>query len=129
MTSTVKRTRAGIVFAVSCAAMTAAACSLMPKPAARTADDPVALGHEFAVTRCASCHAVELTGLSPNPQSPRFEAVVNRPGVTQETLVPWLNNSHNFPQDMNFEIAPEDIDHLAAYMMTLQHADFRPIPQ
>ncbi|WP_230281118.1 cytochrome c [Croceicoccus sp. Ery15] len=109
--------------------MTTAACSPIAEADARTADDPVALGHEFAVTRCASCHAVELTGLSPNPQSPRFEAVVNRPGVTQETLVPWLDNSHNFPQDMNFEIAPEDIDHLAAYMMTLQHADFRPIPQ
>lgn len=92
-------------------------------------DPAVTQGREFALANCSSCHAVVRGELSPNPQSPPFEAVANRPGLTAETLVPWLNNSHFFPDIMNFDIEPGQVENLASYMLTLQHEDYRPIPQ
>lgn len=91
--------------------------------------DSVEQGYAFANNHCSSCHAIETGGLSPNPLSPRFESIVNRKGLTRETLIPWLNNSHYFPDVMDFEIEPDQVEALATYMLTLQHPDFRPIPQ
>ena len=85
-------------------------------------------GRAFAQQRCASCHAVT-AGLSPNPEAPPFAAVVNTPGLSDATLSDWLRRSHNFPQMMNFTIAPEEIDSLAAYMLTLKSPGYRPSSQ
>ena len=48
-------------------------CLAMPSTAAagRAADR----GHRLAVSSCSSCHAVERTGLSPNPKSPPFRDI------------------------------------------------------
>lgn len=32
-------------------------------------------GHRMAIARCSSCHAVGLTGQSPNPKSPPFRDI------------------------------------------------------
>jgi mono/diheme cytochrome c family protein len=80
----------------------------------------------FAQAHCSGCHAVAKGQISPNPEAPSFEAVVNAPDVTSATLAPWLRDSHNFPQMMRFSIAPDQIDDLAAYMLTLQNPDFHP---
>ena len=82
-------------------------------------------GLAFAQKHCSTCHDIN-TGISPKPEAQSFEAIVNTPGLTARTLNPWLRNSHNFPEIMNFEIAPEQIDALAAYMLTLKNADYRP---
>src|SRR3546814_1878195 len=82
-------------------------------------------GLAFAQKHCSACHAID-TGISPKPEAPSFEAIINTPGLTAQTLNPWLQDSHNFPEIMNFEIAPEQIDTLAAYMLTLNNADYRP---
>src|SRR3546814_20054105 len=82
-------------------------------------------GLAFAQKHCSICHAID-TGISPKPEAPSFEAIINTPGLTAQTLNPWLQDSHNFPEIMNFEIAPEQIDTLAAYMLTLKNADYRP---
>ena len=82
-------------------------------------------GHAFAAAHCSSCHAVA-HGTSPHPDAPSFVDVINTPGLTAQTLKPWLYNSHNFPDIMSFEIAPEHIDDLAAHMLTLKDPAYKP---
>lgn len=95
------------------------------KGASRTGIAAQRHGLAFAQKHCSACHAIG-TGISPKPEAPSFETIINTPGLTARTLTPWLRNSHNFPEVMNFEIAPEQIDMLAAYMLTLKNADYRP---
>ena len=61
--------------------------------------------------------------ISPHPEAPPFESVVNTPGLTITTLKAWLRNSHNFPEIMNFDVDLGQIDDLAAYMLTLRERD------
>lgn len=84
---------------------------------------PAARGLGFAQTHCSACHAIRRLGISPNPEAPPFAAVVNTPGLTSVTLTSWLRASHNFPEIMNFDIEPGQIEDLAAYMMTLREND------
>lgn len=88
-------------------------------------DSAATRGLAFAGMYCSACHAVN-TGNSREPAAPPFEAVVNVPGLTAETLKSWLRDSHNYPEVMNFEIAAAQIDDLSSYMLTLQHPDYRP---
>lgn len=92
-------------------------------PAGSHAEDqpsPASRGFRFADTHCSECHAIGKLGISRNPEAPTFEAVVNTPELTATTLTAWLRRSHNYPQIMSFEIEPDQIDDLAAYMMTLR---------
>lgn len=108
-----------------------AACSTtaerppQPDTAHRSDAPPSARGLAFAQAHCSTCHAVE-TGSSPRPEAPTFAAIINTPELTADTLRPWLGNSHNFPEMMNFAIAPEQIDDLAAYMLTLKDPAYKP---
>lgn len=83
-------------------------------------------GLALAQMRCAACHAVAGNGISPNPESPPFDAVVNVPGLSRSTLERFLRDSHNYPEAMNFTIRRRDIRDLAAYMITLRTRDFHP---
>lgn len=83
-------------------------------------------GAIFAHARCSSCHGVTQSASSPNPESPRFETIANRPGLSRGTLRTFLRDSHNYPDAMNFTIAPSEIDDLAEYMLTLRSRDYRP---
>ena len=83
-------------------------------------------GLAFARQHCSGCHAVGAGQSSPNVEAPTFETVVNTPGLAAATIKPWLRDSHNFPAMMNFTIDPDQIDDLAAYMMTLQRGDYVP---
>ncbi len=85
-----------------------------------------ARGLAFAQAHCSICHAVTAGRSSPNAEVPAFEAVVNTQGLAVATLKPWLRDSHNFPAMMNFAIDPDQIDDLAAYMMTLKRPDYVP---
>ena len=82
-------------------------------------------GAAFAQTHCAQCHSIE-GGFSPRPESPSFAHIVNTPGLTDETLHYWLAHSHNFPAMMDFTIAPDQIDDLAQYMLTLKDENSQP---
>jgi len=110
-----------------------AARPLASAPAVTNAEvpgsEPAARGLAFAQTHCSVCHAVAAGQISPNPEAPPFEAVANTPGLSLATLTPWLHNSHNFPEKMNFAIDPDQIDDLAAYMITLQKSDYSPPTQ
>ncbi len=83
-------------------------------------------GLAFAEAHCAACHNVADGQTSPNPQAPPFIAIANTRGLTDGTLTNWLSDSHNYPELMDFEIQSADIDDLAAYILTLQSADYKP---
>jgi mono/diheme cytochrome c family protein len=85
-------------------------------------------GHGFASASCAACHGIERDSmLSPNPRAPSFPAIVNRQGLTAETLSSWLHNAHNYPAEMEFELDPKRADDLVEYMLTLRDPNYRPI--
>lgn len=106
-----------VLLALSSCAISLAAATAAPTSAA-TAN--VEQGHAFAQAHCSGCHAVAALTLSPNPEAPPFEAIVNKPGLTEATLKTFLRDSHNFPDIMAFDIDPGQIDALSAYMLTLR---------
>lgn len=112
-----------------------AACSAAPQPPQpANAPAPVSApiltaverGQAFAQARCSACHAITADGVSPNPESPPFAAIINKPGLTRDTLRGFLRDSHNFPDAMNFHVEPEQVNDLADYMLTLRTPDYRP---
>ena len=80
----------------------------------------------FVEAACGGCHAVEPPFVSPNPAVPSFEAIANREGLTEKTLGDWLANAHNYPEDMEFELSDEQVNQIAAYMVTLRRDDYEP---
>lgn len=115
----------------ACASVTVPKSTGSTAPASRDSSGNVqgvaeARGSAFAQQNCSGCHAVSAGRSSPNVDAPTFEAVVNTPGLTEGTIKPWLRDSHNFPAMMNFAIAPDQIDDLAAYMLTLQRSNYVP---
>lgn len=110
----------------SCAPMGSTQTVGSEYPDAQADASPAAMrGAAFAQSHCAQCHSIE-DGFSPRPESPSFAQIVNTPGLTDETLNYWLANSHNFPEIMDFTIAPEQIDDLAQYMLTLKDENYQP---
>jgi mono/diheme cytochrome c family protein len=89
----------------------------------------VTRGLAIATSHCSACHAVTAGGISPDPEAPPWDAVVNKPGLTLATLRTFLRDSHNYPTQMNFEIAPAQIADIAAYMITLKRRNYRPPTQ
>ncbi len=84
-------------------------------------------GLAFAGQRCSGCHGVVENSSSPNPESPPFEDIANRSGVTRQTLQQFLRDSHNYPAAMNFEVEDTRIRDLAAYIVTLKKPGYRPL--
>ena len=99
----------------------------MPVAAAPVAlSGPAKAGHDLSEVLCSGCHAIRIGEISPNPNSPTFEMIANAKGLTLDTLSEFLRNSHNFPENMNFEVAEEDGDMLAAYIVTLRSESYSP---
>lgn len=80
----------------------------------------------FVEAACGGCHAVEPPFLSPNPASPSFAAIANRSGLSETSLADWLEEAHNYPEQMDFTLTRPQIDQIAAYMVTLRHAGYVP---
>lgn len=80
----------------------------------------------FVEGACGGCHAVEPPFLSPNPRSPSFAAIANRPGLSEASLAAWLGEAHNYPEDMDFTLTPAQTRQIAAYMVTLRKAGYVP---
>lgn len=102
------------------AAMAARAAKGRDKPNAAPKPPP------FVEAACGGCHAVEPPFLSPNPESPSFEAIANRAGLTEGTLAAWLMDAHNYPEQMDFTLTREQAEQIADYMVTLRRTDYRP---
>ena len=104
-----------------------AACQTMAAPEPASAlTGKAAEGKLLADALCSGCHAVATGDVSPNPQAPTFPNIANMSELTEATLADFLRDSHNFPERMNFEVAPEDAEALAAYMITLRADDYKP---
>jgi len=91
-----------------------------------TARSPDARAPAFVEAACGGCHAVEPPFLSPNPRSPSFAAIANRPGLSEQSLADWLAEAHNYPEDMDFTLTRPQIGQIAAYMVTLRNAGYVP---
>lgn len=78
------------------------------------------MGMLIARDSCASCHAVSLGGESPNDHAPEFREVINRPGMSAESLTAWLNEAHNYPTEMGVHLEPHQVDSLVAYMLRMR---------
>ena len=76
-------------------------------------------GLVYAKKACSECHAVEEGEVSPNIKAPNFGAVADSPGMTERALVVWLQSSHHATMP-NFMIAPDDLDNVIAYIMSLR---------
>lgn len=112
-------------------ALTSAGCvhSQDSEPSSLAESAPVT--HEtlaFVQAGCGGCHAVEGTDLSPNPQAPRFVDIANREWLTQETLATWLADAHNYPEMMDFDLDPEQVDAIAGYMLVMRSEDYQRVP-
>ena len=67
---------------------------------------------------CASCHAIEPGGQSPNPKAPAFAAVANEPSATPYSLHVFLQTTHaTMP---NFVIKSDEIDDIVGYILSLK---------
>lgn len=96
---------------------------MVGKATARSRD---ARAPAFVEAACGGCHAVEPPFLSPNPRSPSFAAIANRPGLSEQSLADWLAEAHNYPEDMDFTLTRPQIGQIAAYMVTLRNAGYVP---
>ena len=85
-------------------------------------------GLAFVQQHCAACHGVTANSVSHNPESPPFEDVANKPGLTVVTLRQFLSDSHNYPAAMNFTVDRARIRDIAAYILTLRKPNYRPQP-
>lgn len=79
----------------------------------------------LAQTACGGCHGVEQFGLSANPKAPEFATIVNRSGLTRASLRDWLVDAHNYPEEMEFSLAADEVDELVSHMLTLQSDNYR----
>lgn len=82
--------------------------------------------HALAQAACGGCHSIERFGLSPNPQAPEFPSIANREGVTPASLTNWLRDAHNYPEDMDFYLEPDEVAALANYILSLEDEDYQP---
>lgn len=101
------------------AAVGAVAATPRPSAAAKR-------GLVLAEARCAGCHAVRPNQSSPNPESPTFEDVANRPGLTALTLSRYLRDAHNYPAAMDFTIERRHVRDLSAYFVSLRRPGYKP---
>ncbi len=91
-----------------------------------TSPSPDTRAPAFVEAACGGCHAVEPPFLSPNPASPSFAAIANRSGLSEASLGDWLEDAHNYPEQMDFTLTRPQVDQIAAYMVTLRHAGYVP---
>lgn len=86
---------------------------------AAPAADPVRTGRVLLEANCSGCHAIGLADTSPNPDAPPFRAVVQLypPEDLAEAFGEGISTGH--PEMPEFELTPDQINGLIAYLNTL----------
>jgi len=90
----------------------------MTASGAQTADSSV--GRHLAETVCSACH--QTSADSPpgkNPDAPSFVDVSQMPSTNERAIKVFLRTSH--PTMPNFILSPEEIDSVAAYILSLRN--------
>ena len=76
-------------------------------------------GLAYAQKICSVCHNVLRTeAASPNQKAPPFKKIATTPGMSATALTVWSRTTH--PTMPNLVIAPEDMDDLIAYILSLR---------
>jgi mono/diheme cytochrome c family protein len=76
-------------------------------------------GLAFARQICSECHTIDRSQTpSPNPASPRFEAIAKTPGMTATALSVALLTPHRTMP--NIMLNPEELRNIVAYVLSLQ---------
>lgn len=90
------------------------------------AEQAVARGHGLVEGRCSSCHAVEATGLSPNPAAPPFRTLGARYPLEdlEESFAEGAFVGH--AEMPNFVLSEGDIADLIAYLKALNAPQAKP---
>lgn len=98
-----------------------ACCVLLGALASAGAEETaeVAAGRAIAEEHCARCHAVGATDVSPHPEAPAFRTFQQKWPLyhLEEALGEGIVVGH--PDMPAFEMEPEDIDALLAYLASL----------
>lgn len=77
---------------------------------------------------CGECHAVRPNEISPRSNAPSFPEIVNKEGLTRETLTTWLRGAHNYPSEMDFYLDDQKVDAIVDYFLTLREPQFKRTP-
>lgn len=90
-----------------------------PTPAPSRAGD-IAAGRHLAQTNCASCHAIGAVGESRNPAAPPFRVLSYGYPLNslEEAFAEGILVGH--PDMPEFELAPQQINDLLAYIESVQ---------
>lgn len=100
----------------------AAVAATAPPRLSRSAKQGLALAQQH----CAACHGIAANQGSPNPESPPFEDIANRPGLNRITLGQYLRDAHNYPEAMQFRLTRTQADRLSTYIVTLRRPGYKP---
>src|SRR3546814_14304135 len=98
---------------ISCLALLSASCVHATPEAASPAASPDHDRLAFVQAACGGCHAVEGEAISPNPLSPTFASIANRPGPDATTLSSWLRAAPKYPDVMDFDLSAAQVDMVA----------------
>ncbi|WP_243406084.1 cytochrome c [Sphingosinicella sp. YJ22] len=114
------------VAVIFCLSLIVTACETpSPRPSAQHRSTE---GFNYAQASCGSCHGVGRSARWPNSNAPPFEVIVNREGLTAETLSFWLRGAHNYPREMDFYLGDREVEALVVYMLTLRDPNYRRPP-
>jgi mono/diheme cytochrome c family protein len=89
-------------------------------PASAGSDGGIEAGKRLAENLCARCHAIGLEGASPNAEAPPFRSFHGKWPLENlaEALAEGIAVGH--PDMPAFELYPEQIEDLIAYLYTLE---------
>ncbi len=77
-------------------------------------------GEDIVQSECSACHAIGLTGNSPNPKSPPFRVIARKypPENLMEALVEGIVTGHNEMPEFIFE--PDEAHSIVEYLNSLR---------
>jgi mono/diheme cytochrome c family protein len=107
----------GLIVAVFCVAALLL-LRLHAASGATSGQDAAARGHTLAQAWCASCHQVEKFTIPLDNRAAAFTAIAAMKSTTPLAIKVFLQSSHE-PMP-NFILKKNDIDDLAAYIMSLR---------
>jgi mono/diheme cytochrome c family protein len=98
---------------------TAMIAAVLAGSSAFAQDGDRAQGLALARQICSECHTIDRSPtLSPNPASPRFEAIAKTPGMTGAALSVLLLTPHRTMP--NVMLTPEQLRNVVTYILSLQ---------
>jgi mono/diheme cytochrome c family protein len=82
-------------------------------------DDSVVRGQALVMQNCSGCHAVGITGESPNPKAPPFRQLSERFPIDalEETFIGTIDTGH--PGMPVFEASQQQIDDILDYIASV----------